>query len=91
MNDLASDYLKRHALPHKRPKSLLDDRQMLAGIIIPRLGTLRVTAAEATSRPETIRPTEEESERCRSCKEGKGRLLKAARFPFDKKMVWIHA
>jgi hypothetical protein len=44
VNDLASEYLERYAVTHKRPHSLRDDRQMLAGIIQPQLGTLRVEA-----------------------------------------------
>lgn len=44
MNELAADYLERHALPHKRPSSVRNDHQMIDNIIRPRLGSLRVTA-----------------------------------------------
>src|SRR5215831_5492819 len=36
--DLAVDYLERHAVPKKRPKSVRDDRAMLDNIILPKLG-----------------------------------------------------
>jgi integrase len=40
--DLAADYLERHALPKKRPKSVRDDRAMLDNIILPKLGAKKV-------------------------------------------------
>jgi integrase len=43
--DLAEDYIERHAVPHKRPSSVRNDRQMLEAIILPKLGKLRVAAA----------------------------------------------
>ena len=42
--DLAVDYLERHAVPKKRPKSVRDDRAMLDNIILPKLGTKKVDA-----------------------------------------------
>src|SRR6202022_2127952 len=36
--DLAADYLERHALPKKRPKSVRDDLSMLDNIVLPKLG-----------------------------------------------------
>ena len=44
VNELATDYLERHAMPHKRPSSLRNDRQMIDGIVRPRLGSLRLEA-----------------------------------------------
>jgi len=44
MTDLAKDYMERHALPHKRPTSVRNDREMLDGIILPRFGRLRACA-----------------------------------------------
>src|ERR1700704_6276715 len=44
VSDLSHDFINRHALPHKRPGSIRNDRQMLARIILPRLGNLRVRA-----------------------------------------------
>ena len=44
VSDLAHDYMERHALPHKRPGSIRNDRQMLERTILPRLGRLRVRA-----------------------------------------------
>ena len=44
VKELAQDYLERHALPHKRPSSVRNDREMLDNIILPQLGKLRVTA-----------------------------------------------
>jgi integrase len=41
--DLAADYLERHAIPKKRPKSVRDDRAMLGTIILPKLGTKKVS------------------------------------------------
>jgi len=42
--DLAADYLERHAIPKKRPKSVRDDRAMLNNIILPKLGTKKVSS-----------------------------------------------
>src|ERR1019366_7575895 len=42
MNDLCNEYLEHHALVHKRPHSVRDDKQMIAGIITPRIGTLQI-------------------------------------------------
>ena len=42
--DLAADYLERHAVPKKRPKSVRDDRAMLYTIILPKLGTKKVNS-----------------------------------------------
>lgn len=42
MRDLAADYLERHAIPNKRPKSVRDDRAMLDSAILPALGTKAV-------------------------------------------------
>jgi integrase len=42
--ELAADYLERHAIPKKRPKSVRDDRSMLDNIILPRLGAKKVEA-----------------------------------------------
>ena len=44
MNDLCVEYLEHHALVHKRPHSVRDDRQMIAGVITPKMGALRVSA-----------------------------------------------
>ena len=42
--DLAVDYMERHAVPKKRPKSVRDDRAMLDNIILPKLGAKKVDA-----------------------------------------------
>ncbi|MCC3305539.1 tyrosine-type recombinase/integrase [Sneathiella sp. HT1-7] len=39
---LAEDYIKRHALPNKRPKSVKDDQSMLDNYLLPKLGNLKV-------------------------------------------------
>jgi integrase len=44
MNDLCAEYLENHARVHKRPHSVRDDKQMIAGVITPKMGTLRVSA-----------------------------------------------
>ena len=44
MNDLCNEYLQQHALVHKRSHSVRDDKQMIAGIITPRIGSLRISA-----------------------------------------------
>ncbi len=44
--DLAADYLERHAVPNKRPKSVRDDRAMIDRIILPQLGSKKVGAVE---------------------------------------------
>ena len=46
MADLASDYLERHAVPKKRPKSVRDDRAMLENVILPAIGTNKVASIE---------------------------------------------
>jgi integrase len=42
--ELAAEYLERHAIPNKRPGSLRNDREMIDGIIKPKLGRLRLAA-----------------------------------------------
>ena len=42
ISELASAYLEQHAIPKKRPKSIVDDRSMLKTIILPRFGTVKV-------------------------------------------------
>jgi integrase len=42
LRDLSSEYLERHAYVHKRPKSIREDKAMLDGVILPRLGRIRV-------------------------------------------------
>jgi len=44
LSDLAMDYLEKYAIPKKRPKSVRDDRSMLDNIILPKLGSEKVTA-----------------------------------------------
>ena len=39
---LAADYLNKHAIPKKRPKSIRNDRSMLNRFILPKLGKLKV-------------------------------------------------
>lgn len=39
---LGSDYLERHAIPKKRPKSVRDDRAMLDNIVLPKLRSKKV-------------------------------------------------
>lgn len=41
---LAKDYLERYAKPHKRASSQRNDRQMLDKIILPQIGSVRVSA-----------------------------------------------
>jgi integrase len=42
LKELATEYLDRHANVHKRPKSVREDEAMLAGVILPQLGGIRV-------------------------------------------------
>lgn len=44
LNELASEYLERYAVTHKRPSSIRNDRQMIDGIIRPHIGSLRLRA-----------------------------------------------
>ena len=44
ISDLAEDYLARHAIPKKRPRSVANDRGMIARIILPTIGTRKVQA-----------------------------------------------
>ena len=41
VKDLADNYLSKHAIPKKRPKSVQEDRSMLARHILPKLGKLK--------------------------------------------------
>lgn len=41
---LAKQYLERHAATHKRKSGQRNDRQMINGILLPRLGTLQIKA-----------------------------------------------
>ena len=41
--DLAEDYLERHAIPNKRPVSVRDDRVMLEKIVVPQIGSQKVS------------------------------------------------
>jgi integrase len=41
---LSRDYLERHAVPKKRPKSVRDDQSMLKGTILPKLGSKKVAS-----------------------------------------------
>jgi integrase len=43
VNELAQDYLRRHAEPFKGALSLRDDRRLLKAIILPRLGKIQVS------------------------------------------------
>jgi integrase len=44
--DLAAKYIDEYALAHKRDRSVYYDRRMLDGIILPKLGRLRVSAVD---------------------------------------------
>ncbi len=44
MRDLSEDYLSRHAIPYKRPNSIRDDMAYLNGVVIPKIGHLKVKA-----------------------------------------------
>jgi integrase len=46
VKDLAADYLEQHAVPKKRPRSVENDRSMLDRIILPRLGSKKVSAVQ---------------------------------------------
>ena len=42
--DLTEEYLKRHAIPNKRPSSVRDDLRMIKSVICPKIGKLRLSA-----------------------------------------------
>ncbi len=44
LGELATQYLERYAITHKRPSSLRNDRQMLDTIVRPHIGALRLAA-----------------------------------------------
>ena len=46
VKELAADYLELHAMPKKRPRSVENDRSMLDRIILPRLGSKKVSAVQ---------------------------------------------
>lgn len=45
--DLAADYLDKHAIPKKRPRSVANDRSMLDSIVLPKLGKRKVAEVQA--------------------------------------------
>src|SRR5215472_14312752 len=47
IKELAAAYLKHHALPKKRPKSVTNDRSMLDRLVLPRLGAKKVQAVQS--------------------------------------------
>jgi integrase len=47
MRDLAGDYLEQHAIPKKRPRSVANDRSMINRILLPRLGSKKVSAVQS--------------------------------------------
>ncbi len=44
LTDLAKEYIEEHAKMKKREKSIYEDNRMLNNIILPKMGTLRVSA-----------------------------------------------
>ena len=46
IKDLAADYLEQHAIPKKRPRSVENDRSMLSRVVLPRLGSKKVSAVQ---------------------------------------------
>lgn len=44
VRELADDYIRRHAVPNKRPKGVRDDRAMLDKVVLPRSGRRKVSA-----------------------------------------------
>lgn len=42
LRDLANEYLRRHAMVHKRPKPIHEDKAMLDRVVLPQLGRIRV-------------------------------------------------
>lgn len=44
VGDLATEYMRSYAVVHKQPSSVRNDREMIDGIIRPRIGSLRVQA-----------------------------------------------
>ena len=42
LNDLAKDYLERHASVNKRSKSIYEDKRILEGYVLPKLGNVPV-------------------------------------------------
>ncbi len=47
MRVLAEEYLERHAIPKKRPKSAANDKSMLDRLVLPRLGGKKVVDVKA--------------------------------------------
>jgi integrase len=44
VEELAEEYIERHAIPYKKPSSVKQDRRMLMTRVLPALGHLRVSA-----------------------------------------------
>lgn len=42
VKDLSDDYMSKHAIPKKRPKSVKNDQAMLGRFIVPKIGKLKV-------------------------------------------------
>jgi integrase len=47
MKNLTTEYLEQHAIPKKRPRSVANDRSMIERIILPRLGSKKVSAVRS--------------------------------------------
>src|SRR5262249_28512345 len=45
--ELAADYLEQHAIPKKRARNVENDRSMIDRIILPRLGSKKVSAVQS--------------------------------------------
>jgi hypothetical protein len=52
VKQLAADYIERHAIPHKKPSSLKEDRRMLKAHILQAVGELKVSGRAAWRRGE---------------------------------------
>ena len=73
MEQLADEYLERHAIPKKRPQSVRNDRGLIANYVRPRLGTRKVENVsrrdntESEAAPTLIWPTSRSKPRQLPC------------------------
>jgi len=66
---LAKDYMENHAEVHKRPSSVRNDRSMLQGVILPRLGQkplTKITKQDIESLHNSLRATPYRANRVRA-------------------------
>jgi integrase len=69
VRELADDYIEQHAIPHKKPSSVKQDRRMIQTRVLPALGDMKVSAVgkrDVEKVHNSLRDTPYEANRVRS-------------------------